>query len=84
VLGLFEVQFKEWEFKETKDRTVRLNGLEAKAHIGNVSVLEQRIAERNEARAKKDFAKADAIREELESQGIILEDRADGTTRWKQ
>lgn len=84
VLGLFEVQFKEWEFKETKDRTVRLNGLEAKAHIGNVFVLEQRIAERNEARAKKDFAKADAIREELESQGIILEDRADGTTRWKQ
>jgi cysteinyl-tRNA synthetase len=85
VLGLFEVQFKEWEFKETKDVTVSLTGVEARGDVGNVSVqIEQRIAERNEARSKKDFAKADAIREELESQGIILEDRADGTTRWKR
>jgi cysteinyl-tRNA synthetase len=44
----------------------------------------QKIELRNEARAKKDFATADKIRKELVEQGIILEDRPDGTTRWKR
>jgi cysteinyl-tRNA synthetase len=37
------------------------------------------IAERNAARAKKDFAKSDAIRNQLQAAGITLEDAADGT-----
>ena len=78
VLGLFQVLVKEWEFKETKDVTVEFTGVEAKAQI------ERLIAARNEARSKKDFAKADAIRKELAAQNIILEDRPDGTTRWKR
>jgi cysteinyl-tRNA synthetase len=45
--------------------------------------VEQLIAERLEARASKDFARADAIREELNARGIIVEDRADGT-RWRR
>jgi len=40
------------------------------------------IVERNEARAHKDFARADAIRDELTSRGVVLEDSAEGT-RWK-
>ncbi|MFA5389379.1 MAG: cysteine--tRNA ligase [Candidatus Omnitrophota bacterium] len=38
------------------------------------------IIERNEARRKKDFQKADRIRKELEEKGIILEDTKDGRT----
>ncbi len=46
--------------------------------------IEGQIRLRNEARAKKDFSTADQIRKELADQGIILEDRPDGTTRWKR
>ena len=49
-----------------------------------IAYIEQRIAERNEARRKNDFAKADEIRAELAKEGITLEDRPDGTTRWKR
>jgi cysteinyl-tRNA synthetase len=41
------------------------------------------IAERNAARASKDFARADEIRDELDAQGIVLEDSAGGTT-WRR
>ena len=41
------------------------------------------IAERNAARASKDFSRADEIRDELDSQGIVLEDSAGGTT-WRR
>ena len=37
------------------------------------------ISERNAARANKDFAKSDAIRNQLQAAGITLEDAADGT-----
>jgi cysteinyl-tRNA synthetase len=46
--------------------------------------IKQQIQLRNEARAMKDFSTADTIRKELADQGIILEDRPDGTTRWKR
>lgn len=41
------------------------------------------IEERNAARADKDFARADEIRDELDAQGIVLEDGAGGTT-WRR
>ena len=41
------------------------------------------IAERKAARADRDFARADAIRDELGERGIVLEDSA-GATRWKR
>ncbi|HEY5644971.1 MAG TPA: cysteine--tRNA ligase [Pseudomonadales bacterium] len=44
--------------------------------------IEARIAARNEARARQDYAGADAIRDELLAQGIELEDTREGT-RWK-
>jgi cysteinyl-tRNA synthetase len=45
--------------------------------------IENLIAEREEARKSKDFARADAIRDRLSSLGIILEDTARGV-RWKR
>lgn len=43
--------------------------------------IEHKIDERNRARAEKDFAKADAIRDELKARGIILEDTPQGV-KW--
>jgi len=46
--------------------------------------IEAKIAERLEARRRKDFKTADEIRQELASMGITLEDKPDGTSRWKR
>lgn len=43
--------------------------------------IEHKIEERNRARAEKDFATADAIRDELKAQSIILEDTPQGV-KW--
>ncbi len=45
--------------------------------------IEALIAERNEARAQRNFSRSDEIRDELEAMGIILEDTKDGV-RWKR
>lgn len=45
--------------------------------------IQQKIAERKAARGNKDFKTSDRIRDELAAQGIILEDKPDGTTTWK-
>ncbi|MEE9416435.1 MAG: cysteine--tRNA ligase [Acidimicrobiales bacterium] len=42
--------------------------------------IDSLIAERAEARASKDFATSDRIRDELASRGIVIEDTAGGTT----
>ncbi|MBC7542180.1 MAG: cysteine--tRNA ligase [Candidatus Sericytochromatia bacterium] len=41
------------------------------------------IALRQEARANKDFAMSDAIRDRLQAIGIVLEDKAGGQTGWR-
>ena len=42
--------------------------------------IEAKIAERQAAKGSKDFARADAIRDELAALGIILKDSREGTT----
>ncbi len=50
---------------------------------GLAEEVERLIAEREAARAAKDFARADRIREELRERGIALEDSRDGV-RWRR
>jgi cysteinyl-tRNA synthetase len=61
------------------------NGSAASALAGGLSdeEIERRIAERNSARARRDFAGSDKIRNELLEAGVILEDTKAGT-RWKR
>jgi cysteinyl-tRNA synthetase len=47
------------------------------------SEIQSLIAERQEARRRRDFGRSDEIRDELASRGIILEDTKDGV-RWKR
>ena len=49
----------------------------------DAGAVEALIAERLAARAAKDWARADAIRDELAGQGILLEDKA-GATTWRR
>jgi cysteinyl-tRNA synthetase len=42
------------------------------------------VDERNAARARRDWAAADAVRKQLAAAGITIEDRPDGTTRVKR
>jgi len=42
--------------------------------------IEAKIAERHDAKTSKDFARADAIRDELAALGIVLKDSREGTT----
>jgi cysteinyl-tRNA synthetase len=45
--------------------------------------VETLIEERNAAKKKRDFKRADEIRKKLTDSGIILEDTKDGSVRWK-
>jgi len=74
VMWLF--QLEKWRFNvDLSD--IGVIGLDEKE-------IEEKVKERNEARKQKDFKKADEIRQFLASHGIIIEDKPDGTSRWKR
>jgi cysteinyl-tRNA synthetase len=74
VTGLF--QLEKWRFNvDLSD--IGVIGLDEKE-------IEEKVKERNEARKQKDFKKADEIRQFLASHDIVIEDKPDGTSRWKR
>ncbi|WP_339707300.1 cysteine--tRNA ligase [uncultured Sphingosinicella sp.] len=46
--------------------------------------IEMRIDARAAAKAAKNWAEADRIRDQLKAEGILLEDKPDGTTVWRR
>lgn len=88
-LGLLQISPDVWsgKFKEIETSDKIHVGLSESVEINPVDeseLIEQQVQLRNKARARKDFASADQIRKALAEKGIILEDRPDGTTRWKR
>jgi cysteinyl-tRNA synthetase len=59
-------------------------GIEIRSGLGgDDDAIDAKVAARNEARAARDFARADQIRDELAEQGIVLEDTPHGTV-WRR
>jgi cysteinyl-tRNA synthetase len=54
-------------------------GSETATHQALDALVISLIAERDQARSTKDFARSDAIRDQLKAAGIVLEDSADAT-----
>jgi len=50
----------------------------------DTAAIEAAIADRIAARRARDFARADAIRADWLAQGVLFEDRPDGTTDWRR
>ncbi|MFO8055824.1 MAG: cysteine--tRNA ligase [bacterium] len=74
VLGLFQQDPSEY-LTALRDLRARLKDLDPKQ-------IENSISQRTEARKNKDFEKADRIRDELQTKGVVLEDTAEGTV-WR-
>lgn len=46
--------------------------------------IEALVEQRSQAKLTKDFARADAIRKQLDAMGIVLEDKPGGVTEWRK
>jgi cysteinyl-tRNA synthetase len=46
--------------------------------------VEALLEARRQAKAAKDWAEADRIRDRIKAMGIVLEDRKDGSTAWRR
>jgi cysteinyl-tRNA synthetase len=79
VLSLFGLD--RWQFKKGPSRPTGVTVIVTQLTDEEV---DEKVAERDEARKQKDFKKADAIRRLLAADGITIEDKPDGTSRWKR
>jgi len=86
VLGLF--QLDKWQFNikgsDSLSAGIRESASLLKEERMSDAEIESKITERLAARKKKDFKRADQIRQELADLGITIEDKPDGTSRWKR
>jgi cysteinyl-tRNA synthetase len=96
-LGLLQCEPASWLRRETGAFTLKaepgavsIAGQDAGLSIGTGTdradnpAVEAAIAARLAARKARNWAEADRIRDELKAQGIILEDRPDGSTDWRR
>jgi len=71
-LGILQASPEEYAAR-TRERRLRLRSLTAET-------IDAKVSERAEARKAKDFARGDALRDELLALGIALHDGADGSS----
>lgn len=91
ILGLFQVPLQEWQFQVPVAADFKIPYESLTPVVADTKIpyewrpsedeVNRLVAEREEARRRRDWARADAIRKQLADAGIILEDRPDGTTR---
>lgn len=81
-LGLFQLSEREWVFRALDFGTGRFRTRADQEHTDEW--IQEQIQKRVQARARQDFAAADHVRKDLAAKGITLEDRPDGSTRWKR
>ena len=98
MLGLF--QLDKWQFNpnvptgwSSPDYAMAVQSKKQHSSYGAQSIgvpslsdseIKEKIDERIDAKKRKDFKKADQIRQSLASHGIVIEDKPDGTSRWKR
>ena len=73
LLGLLQADPTQWRQQGSMAATGQASGPSSEQ-------IESLIAARQVARTARDFARADALRQELATQGIGIEDSASGTT----
>jgi len=81
VLGL--LQQDRWQFNSPGSRESH-SATEVPANALSDEAIADKIAARLAAKQSRDYKRADQLRAELASHGIIIEDRPDGTSRWKR
>jgi cysteinyl-tRNA synthetase len=75
-MGLMQASGEDF-FTRTRERRLKVRGLDA-------AIIDVMVKERADARAAKDFARADAIRAKLVESGVELQDvPGGGTTTWR-
>ena len=80
VLGVLQDDPSVWLKSQARTVTVALDAV----IVWGDKKIDSLVAERLAARKAKNWAESDRIRDELKAQGIILEDRPDGTTDWRR
>jgi cysteinyl-tRNA synthetase len=88
LLGLLDSRPSQWLKGEVIAATTASMNLSAHDPSVLISLpndeIETLVVTRKQKRAERDFAGADQIRSNLLKQGVILEDRPDGTTDWRR
>ena len=81
-LGFLMMSSEEW-FRGTMPRGIVGGRVFAQANLYSPNHIEALIRSRTSAKAERDFATADRIRDELKGEGILLEDGPGGTI-WRR
>ncbi|HMZ55036.1 MAG TPA: cysteine--tRNA ligase, partial [Nitrospira sp.] len=81
VLGL--LQSDDWQFKSQAKQPASGTSVGEKSGLSDEEIA-AKIAARLAAKQSKHYKLADQLRAELASHGITIEDRPDGTSRWKR
>ena len=86
ILGILQQDPDDWlkGFGADYDRKLKADLNSAFDEATSKEKIESLINTRIEAKKTKNWAEADRIRKELLEQGIVLEDKPDGTTDWRR